>query len=149
MIMCPEHAQERAKNEYNELVEEVAAAIDYQAFKGTPEQVHMYCSPYRVDVIQNHARASAVAALGVARQRIIDPLLAQIAFMRHLTKVKIVDCMIYERDGEVPIRVLRHSDTLVTVVIDLKDYVLVPKELYGQPLSELFPSEKFTIPPKE
>lgn len=46
-----------------EIIELRAKAIDPQAFIGTEHEIHRYCSPIRVGVIQDKARAKAQATI--------------------------------------------------------------------------------------
>lgn len=45
------------------LLKDVAEAIDPQAFIGTEQEIHAYCSPRRVDFVQKEALDKAKAAI--------------------------------------------------------------------------------------
>lgn len=46
-----------------DVVERVASAIDPKAFIGTEQEIHVHCSPYRVDAVQDEIRERAKAAI--------------------------------------------------------------------------------------
>lgn len=46
-----------------DVIELMAQAIEPRAFIGTDDEIHMFCSPHRVDIVQDDARATARRAL--------------------------------------------------------------------------------------